>query len=144
MLNQFFLSMNTIHIDDSLTLPSDLQNISKVEKLIDNQSSIFKFNDDVYGKLLLAVVEAVNNCMVHGNKLDINKNVNIHYILDNNCITYTISDEGSGFDPNSIPDPTAPENLEKPCGRGIYLMRHLSDDIIFSNNGTSVTLKFYM
>lgn len=136
--------MNNIHIEDTLVIDSDIQNIANIEKLIDNQSSILKFDDDVYGKLLLAVVEAVNNAIVHGNKSDISKKVTINYIIDNNCITYTISDEGNGFDPNNIPDPTTMENLVKDCGRGIYLMKHLSDTIEFSNNGSTVTLKFYM
>lgn len=134
--------MNAIHIEDTIVIPSDLSNINQIEKLIDNQSSILKFDDEVYGKLLLSVVEAVNNSIVHGNKSDVNKKVTIDYVIDNNYITYVVSDEGKGFDYNSIPDPTLEENLEKDCGRGIYLMRHLSDSIEFSNNGSTVTLKF--
>ncbi|MBP5366082.1 MAG: ATP-binding protein [Bacteroidales bacterium] len=134
--------MNAIHIEDTIVIPSDLSNINQIEKLIDNQSSILKFDDEVYGKLLLSVVEAVNNCIVHGNKSDVKKNVTIDYVIDNNYIEYKISDEGKGFDYNSVPDPTLAENLEKDCGRGIYLMRHLSDNVEFSNNGSTVTLKF--
>ena len=136
--------MNAIHIEDTVVINSDLSNITQIEQLIDNQSSILKFDDNVYGKLLLSVVEAVNNCIVHGNKSDINKKVTVDYVIDNNCITYKISDEGVGFDFNSIPDPTSDENVEKDCGRGIYLMRHLSDSLEFSNNGATVTLKFFL
>lgn len=134
--------MNRFHIGDTIEFTSDLSNISVVEKLIDNQSAACELNDEVYGKLLLAVVEALNNAIVHGNKSDINKKVTVSYTLDNEFIEYTITNEGEGFNPDILPDPTAPENIEKDCGRGIFLMRHLADDVIFSDKGRTVTLKF--
>ncbi len=134
--------MNNIHIEDTIELTSDLQNVALIEKLIDNQSAVCQFNDEVYGKLLLSVVEALNNAIVHGNNQDINKLVKIHYIVDTNFIEYTLSNEGEGFDPDSLPDPTAPENLEKDCGRGIFLMRNLADEVVFSDGGRTVTIKF--
>lgn len=134
--------MSKIHIDDTIELTSDLQNISTIEKLIDNQSALCSFNDEVYGKLLLAVVEALNNAIVHGNNLDPNKKVIVHYLIDDNIIEYTISNEGDPFDPDSVPDPTAPENLEKDCGRGIFLMRHMADNVEYSNEGRTVKLTF--
>lgn len=134
--------MNRFHIGDTIEFTSDLSNISVVEKLIDNQSAACELNDEVYGKLLLAVVEALNNAIVHGNKSDVNKKVTVSYTLDNEFIEYTITNEGEGFNPDILPDPTAPENIEKDCGRGIFLMRHLADDVIFSDKGRTVTLKF--
>lgn len=134
--------MNRFHIDDTIELASDLKNVGTIEKLIDNQSAVCEFNDEIYGKLLLAVVEALNNAIVHGNKQDLSKKVKIHYIIDNEFIEYTISNEGDSFDPDSLPDPTAPENLEKDCGRGIFLMRNLADEVIYTDEGRTVTLKF--
>ena len=134
--------MNKIHIEDDLLIKSDIRNIAAIEKLIDNQSSLCNLNDEIYGKLLLAVVEGVNNAIVHGNKSDISKVVKIHYVIDNDTIVYEIKDAGSGFDPDSVPDPTTVENLDKPCGRGIFLMKHLADQIEFSCGGTCVKLKF--
>jgi len=134
--------MNQLHIDDVVELSSDIQNISLVEKLIDNQSAVCEFSDEVYGKLLLAVVEALNNAIVHGNKNSSEKKVTVHYQINNELITYIISDQGDGFDFNNLPDPTAPENLEKDCGRGIFLMKNLADEVEFSDNGRTVTLKF--
>ncbi len=134
--------MNRFHIGDTIEFASDIQNIGVVEKLIDNQSAACELNDEVYGKLLLAVVEALNNAIVHGNKSDKNKKVIVSYVIDNEFIEYTITNEGDGFDPDSLPDPTAPENIEKDCGRGIFLMRHLADEVIFSDKGRTVTLKF--
>lgn len=134
--------MSKIHIDDTVVLTSDLQNISTIEKLIDNQSALCSFNDEVYGKLLLAVVEALNNAIVHGNNMDPNKKVIVHYLIDDTVIEYTISNEGEPFDPESVPDPTAPENLEKDCGRGIFLMKHMADNVEYSNEGRTVKLTF--
>lgn len=134
--------MNSIYIDDSIVLKSEISNISIIEKLIDNLSGVCQFSDEIYGKLLLAVVEAVNNAIIHGNNSDPEKNVNVHYIIDNKGITFDIKDEGPGFDYNIIPDPTDEANLEKLSGRGLYLMKHLSDKIEFKDNGSLVEMKF--
>ena len=101
--------MNNFHIGDTIEFASDIQNIGVVEKLIDNQSAACELNDEVYGKLLLAVVEALNNAIVHGNKSDHNKKVIVSYVIDNEFIEYTITNEGDGFNPDTLPDPTAPE-----------------------------------
>lgn len=134
--------MNKFLIDDTIEIASEVQNVGIVEKLIDNQSAVCELNEEIYGKLLLAVVEAVNNAIVHGNNEDPSKKVTIHYILNNEYIEYIISNEGDAFDPDSLPDPTAPENIEKDCGRGIFLMKHLSDEVVYSNEGRTVSLKF--
>lgn len=134
--------MNKFQIDNTIELASDLQQVSVVEKMIDNQSAVCELNEEIYGKLLLAVVEAVNNAIVHGNNEDPNKKVTIHYIFNNQQIQYIITNEGDPFDPDSLPDPTAPENLEKDCGRGIFLMKHLADNVEYSNQGRTVTLTF--
>lgn len=131
-----------VNINDTVIISSDLQNITQIEKLIDNICGICQLSDEIYGKLLLTVVEAVNNSILHGNKLCIDKNVTIVYSTKPNCIEFTISDEGDGFDFLNVPDPTIPENLEKECGRGIYLMNHLSDSIEFLDGGRQVHLIF--
>ena len=66
----------------------------------------------------------------------------IEYNIENQTITFTVFDEGNGFDFNDLPDPTSPENLEKPQGRGIFLMNHLADEVNFIDNGNIVQLKF--
>lgn len=134
--------MNTINIDETLELDSQMDSLSKVEKLIDSQSQMLNIDDEVYGKYMLSVVECVNNAIVHGNKLDRTKKVTIHYHITNQCIEVTIQDQGAGFDPDTLPDPTAEENIEKECGRGIFLMRNLSDDLKFEDNGRRVTMIF--
>jgi len=127
---------------DKLVFNSDTKNINLVEKLIDDLSNQFGLHSDVYGKLLLAVVEGVNNAIVHGNKMDKSKDVIISYVIDEKKIEFTIMDQGDGFDFSNVPDPTKPENLEKTHGRGIFLMHHLADEIDFDKNGSIVKMTF--
>ena len=125
-----------------LIFPSELENITRVERLIDEISSSYNLSSEVYGKISVAIIEAVNNAILHGNQLDINKKVKIGYDINDESISFVISDEGKGFDFSNIPDPTLPENLEKTHGRGIFLMNHLADDIEFAENGAIVEMKF--
>ena len=92
---------------------------------------------------MIDVTEAVNNAIRHGNGNDKSKNVSLSLKLEENQIIFIVSDEGTGFDYNNLPDPTAPENLEKPGGRGIFLMKHLCDEVSFEDDGKIVQLNFY-
>ena len=132
--------MNTI----SIQVPSIMENIRMIESFIDNAKEKFDLNDDIYGNIMIAVTEAVNNAIKHGNSGNKSKNVYLSLSLDESLIKFTIKDEGTGFNYESLPDPTAPENLEKPGGRGIFLMKHLSDEVEFKDNGSVVELSFYM
>lgn len=134
--------MDSINIEENLVLDSTMDSISQVEKMIDGQSQMLNIDDEVYGKYMLSVVECVNNAIVHGNKLSADKKVRIHFHITNKRIEVTVTDEGEGFDPDSLPDPTAEENIEKDCGRGIFLMRHLADDVSFEDNGRKVKMTF--
>ncbi len=125
-----------------LTIQSKLDNINQIEKLVDEVSDQFKLASDLYGKLLIATIEAVNNSIVHGNKLDETKKVDISVVVNDNQIVITIIDEGKGFDYNNVPDPTTPENIENVSGRGVFLMKKLADDIKFNNSGSLVELLF--
>lgn len=115
-----------------------------IESFIDNAKERFRLEDDIYGNIMIAVTEAVNNAIKHGNGSDKSKNVALSLTLEENQITFTVSDEGKGFDYHNLPDPTAPENLEKPGGRGIFLMKHLCDEVAFKENGKVVVLNFYL
>ncbi len=129
-------------IVEKIVIDSDIKNITLIEKLIDDISNQYDLHSDIYGKLLLAIVEGVNNAIVHGNKLDINKKVRLEYTITDKTLEFIIMDEGNGFDYSKIPDPTLPENVEKTHGRGIFLMNHLADEIEFENNGSTVKLIF--
>ncbi len=125
-----------------IDIPSVPNNISLVEKLVDDICENLGIKENKYGNILIAITEAVNNAIVHGNKKDSNKTTSITCSHKDNKILFSISDEGSGFDFDSVPDPTDPKNIEKSKGRGIFLMSHLSDKISFENKGTRVELTF--
>ncbi|MGM0532728.1 MAG: ATP-binding protein [Bacteroidota bacterium] len=125
-----------------INIESKIDNISLIEKFIDNFSEENKIDSDMYGKILIATVEAVNNSIVHGNKEDVNKSVYLEMQKEGSQIKVYVKDEGEGFDYESIPDPTKPENLENIHGRGIYLMNHLADEVNFYNDGAIVQMVF--
>jgi len=126
-----------------IQIPSLIENIRIVESFIDNAKDRFNIDDDIYGNIMIAVTESVNNAVKHGNKEDKEKNVNLSLLMKENSISFLIEDEGPGFDYNNLKDPTSPENIDKIGGRGIFLMRHLSDEVHFKNDGRSVELIFY-
>lgn len=132
--------MNTI----SIQVPSIAENIRMIESFIDNAKERFDLDDDIYGNIMIAVTEAVNNAIKHGNSGDRKKNVYLSLSLNDSLIKFVVKDEGNGFDYQHLPDPTAPENIEKVGGRGIFLMKHLSDQVEFKEHGRVVELSFYM
>ena len=132
--------MNTI----SIQIPSLIENIRMIESFIDNAKERYHLDEDLYGNIMIAVTEAVNNAIKHGNSSNSSKNVFLSLTLHENLLKFIIKDEGSGFNHDNLPDPTSPENLEKPGGRGIFLMKHLSDEVEFTENGKTVELSFYM
>lgn len=132
----------TIPENKSLTISSKTENIVMVESLINDICDKFKISEDYYGNILVALTEAVNNAIQHGNKSNPDKNINISFNIRPDHISFTIKDEGPGFDYSHIPDPTAPENIEKPNGRGVFLMKNLADNVEFEDNGSTVKLDF--
>jgi len=127
-----------------IQIPSLIENIRVVESFIDNSKEKFNIEDDIYGNIMVAVTESVNNAIRHGNKFDKDKNVLLSLFVEQDRIKFEIEDEGNGFNYEALSDPTAPENLENPGGRGIFLMQHLSDEVAFQNDGRKVQLTFFI
>lgn len=125
-----------------IQLKSVIENIQEVEELINGIFEDYELSVDYYGNMLVALSEAVNNAIKHGNKLDESKNVDITFKHRGDDYQFTISDQGEGFDYTNIPDPTSPENIEKLEGRGIYLMKHLADEVNFLDHGKTIELIF--
>jgi len=125
-----------------LEVPSIPDNIRIVESFIDNAKDKFEISDDLYGNIMVAVTEGVNNAIIHGNQNDSSKNVNLELLLGEKDIKFTIKDQGDGFNHDDLPDPTAPENLEKIGGRGIFLINNLCDAVNFEDNGSKIELTF--
>jgi len=129
-------------MEKQIYVPSKIENLRKIEKFIDEISNECALNSEVYGNVLIATLEAVNNAIVHGNKLNENLEVKINASFKNDILFISIEDKGKGFDYKHIPDPTAPENIENISGRGIFLMEKLSDKLIFKKNGSLVEIYF--
>ena len=126
----------------NLKIASRSENIALVEKLINDVCQTFKINEDHYGNILVAMTEAVNNAIQHGNKYNPDKNIDIAFDSTKDVVSFTVKDQGEGFDYNHLPDQTDPANIEKPNGRGVFLMRNLADRVEFLDNGRTVCLDF--
>ncbi len=127
-----------------IQIPSLAENIRIVESFIDNAKDQFDLNDDIYGNIMIAITESVNNAIIHGNKLDAKKNVSLVLDVTDDILHFQVLDQGPGFDFQQLPDPTDPDNIDKPGGRGIFLMKHLADEVSFLNEGREVRLSFYI
>jgi len=125
-----------------LNIPSEIGNLRMVEKAIDELSMELDLSDEIYGNVLVATMEATNNAIVHGNLSNPEKPVKIAIEFTDRILRVSIEDQGKGFDHYNVPDPTAPENLEKINGRGIFLMERLSDEVLYLADGRIVELKF--
>ena len=127
-----------------IKIESTAENLRLVERLVEDVCEIYNVNEDNYGNILIAVTEAVNNAIQHGNKGNPKKTVQIGFENGNKKLTFMVSDEGAGFDYESLPDPTDPNNIDKINGRGVFLMKHLADKVEFNNNGKEVQLTFVL
>ncbi len=127
---------------ESMKVPSNFESINKVEVLIDSVCNKLAVNEDYYGNVLIAVTEAVNNAIQHGNKEAEDLTVDLHVGDKETDFCFSVIDSGKGFDYKNLPDPTAPENIEKENGRGIYLMKSLAEEVEFEDEGRSVNIYF--
>ena len=125
-----------------LELASNPKEIIKAEKFLERLNESVHLGAEKYNKLLVAVTEAVNNGMIHGNKRDPKKKVRLHCEVHDGVLTVCVFDEGPGVDPDSLPDPLAEENLLRENGRGVFLMRSLMDKVKYdqSDRGCCVTM----
>jgi len=108
--------------------------LSAIEQRQYDRSSVFAIR--------LALEEALTNAFKHGNKGDPNKTVRLHYDVRTDEVTIDVIDEGSGFDPGAVPDPTESENLEIPSGRGLTLMRAYMTEVQILPPGNRVMMKY--
>jgi len=129
-------------IIDSLQIPSDFSSLVDVENLVDRVCGNLGVEEDSYGNILIAVTEAVNNAIQHGNVFDTKLFVDVAVGDQPTEFCFNVKDQGKGFDFSNLPDPTAPENIMKENGRGIFLMKSLSDNVEFDDFGSSVSLYF--
>ncbi|MDX1666681.1 MAG: ATP-binding protein [Saprospiraceae bacterium] len=125
-----------------LTLDSDPGNIASIEAFVQKITEKYRLSPDTHGNILISLTEAVNNAIIHGNCEDRSKCVKIRFDKIEDRISFRVSDEGCGFDFQSLPDPTRPENRCKLGGRGVFLIQQLSDQVHFHDNGSTVEMHF--
>ena len=134
--------MQEYNVIESLELSSNYKSIASVEKLIDKVCNTVGVNEESYGNVLIAVTEAVNNAIQHGNKENESLHINVSVKDNTKEVCFSVKDEGLGFDFNNLPDPTSPDNILKESGRGIFLMQNLADKVEFIGEGNEVSLFF--
>jgi serine/threonine-protein kinase RsbW len=117
---------------------SDVYAISKICGRLLDEVRAKNFDSDQIFAIHLALEEALINAFKHGNKYDPTKNVDIDYVVTDEKFDISVADEGSGFSPDRLPDPRSEENLYKPCGRGVLLMRSYMDVVEFNEDGNRV------
>jgi serine/threonine-protein kinase RsbW len=125
-----------------ITISSSLHSVNVIEHFLCDIFNDIQISDKYFTKIFISLCEAVNNAIIHGNKLDENKSVVIRADFSGPEIVFEVEDEGCGFDIKCIKDPTLPENIMKESGRGIFLISKLSDSMSFDKNGKVIRIKF--
>jgi serine/threonine-protein kinase RsbW len=120
-------------------IPSDLEAARRLQEEIEAVVRT-AFEEHEAFAIKMAVEEALVNAIKHGNQMDPDKSVRVAYTLGPERYDVRITDEGPGFNPDDVPDPTAPENLERPCGRGLLLIRYYMTDVTFQDNGRTIAM----
>jgi len=123
-----------------VVIPSDPVEARRVQEQIEQLLHSTPLHDRDLFSIKLALEEALVNAIKHGNQYDRNKKVDIRYAVLGDRFEIHITDEGEGFDPQDVPDPTAIENLERPCGRGLMLMKYYMSEVNYNDRGNSVTM----
>jgi serine/threonine-protein kinase RsbW len=127
---------------NTLALSSRCSNIASVEQFIRDLFLAHNIREDRFPDVLITLTEAVNNAIIHGNLLDERKNVLVRYFLSDNKLTFLVADEGHGFDPSMVPDPTCSDNIENCGGRGVKIMATLADYFCYKENGSLLEIGF--
>ena len=123
-----------------IVIPSDLAEARRVQEEIEEALTSARYGDRDIFSIKLALEEALVNAIKHGNQLDPGKRVTVWYSVTGERFDVKITDEGPGFDPADVPDPTLPENIERFCGRGLLLIRNFMTDVTYHGKGNVVTM----
>ena len=115
-----------------IEIESDPNNLITIEEFVNYFAKDLGLSEEQLSVLLLAVTEAATNAIIHANKCDVSKLVKIHAHIEDSKLIVKVKDEGKGFDPGALPDPTRPENLLKDSGRGVYLMKVYMDEVKYN------------
>ncbi len=135
------IELNLLH---ELKVPSERSALRIMEGLVHQLKDELNLTESQEINMIVALSEAVNNAIQHGNHNDPQKIITIACFLSEDKLIITVEDEGQGFDPTSVPDPTDPLHVTKTTGRGIFLMRHTADEVEFVEGGRKVILGFHL
>ncbi|MEI6575724.1 MAG: ATP-binding protein [Bacteroidota bacterium] len=128
-----------------LVIGSSLENLNLVSGMVEEICDQYNINNTYFGNILVAVTEACSNAIVHGNQGKPDKKVNIQFESGPHGLKFSVRDEGSGFDYHAVPDPTESSDEEAPASRkGLYLIRTLSDEVVFKENGSLIQFGFHI
>jgi len=127
----------------TLEVPSDPNALPEVEDFIEDVARKADIPKNHLNNLMISINEATTNGMLHGNKGDVTKKVSISITVNGRTVKIKVKDEGAGFEPSKVPDPTAPENIFRESGRGLYIMRTCMDkmEYNFTPEGTELELE---
>ena len=126
----------------TLSLESTIDQLNKVEGLIDELHESGHLPESVYGNALVAVTEAFLNAYNHGNAEDHSKRIFLDISIDDSQVNIMVSDEGNGFNYKQLPDPSSEENIEKVSGRGLFIIKNLADELKFEREGATLVMTF--
>jgi len=127
----------------TVVIPSDAAEARRVQEEIEEVLRAHHYSPhDIFG-IKLALEEALVNAIKHGNQMDRSKTVQVAYRVTPDRFDVLVVDQGPGFDPSDVPDPTAVENLERPSGRGVMLMKHYMNEVGYNECGNSVSMTKY-
>ena len=130
-------------LNQQLVLDSSLSKIDAVETLLSGLKREYSVSEEVYADMWVVLNEAVTNAIRHGNRFDSRKKVQLTVeIRSERYVCFTVKDEGAGFDHTQVPDPTSPERIAEPNGRGVFLIKKLSDRVKFLRKGTMIEIWF--
>jgi serine/threonine-protein kinase RsbW len=132
--------MGVAQMATELTIPSDLAEARRVQGLIEEALQASAYTEHDIFAIKLALEEALVNAIKHGNQMDPDKQVFIVYKITPERFDIRITDQGAGFNPEDVPDPTAIENIERPCGRGLLLMRGFMTEVEYHGKGNIVSM----
>ncbi len=125
-----------------LVISSKLNQINEVRFFLDGIFTEFRLDRTLFNRVFLGVSEALSNSIIHGNRFDVNKNVTLRVFFQTDFLVIEVVDEGKGFSFDCINDPTKPVNLMNEKGRGIFLIRQLSDEMVYSDCGRKLLIKY--
>jgi serine/threonine-protein kinase RsbW len=124
-----------------ISITSELNNINIIERFVEEICDEYSINNNYFANIMLVITEAVRNSIIHGNKLDPRKKVRLSFRSKPFGLLFVVEDEGSGFDHSNLPDPTELEESDVK-GTGLYLIRSLSDEVTFKDNGRVIEIAF--